>query len=418
MSTHQDTDLPRRHAQKLLELTQAMVFLLGLIISLDWVDITWAAETNSDLVFGMSTALTGPAVDLGNNMKTGVLVGFHRGNKDGGIRGRRLRLIALDDGYEPSRTILNIRKLIEEDHVLGIIGNVGTPTAIAALPIINEHHTLFFAPFTGAGVLRKSPPDRSVINFRASYEEETAAIIGALVRIGKIQPEEIAFFSQQDGYGDSGYNGGLIALTRHGLKPEHHVTHVRYERNTLAVEEALATIMLAEPLPRAVILIGAYAPCAKFIRMAREAGLQAIFLNVSFVGSLPLAEALGPAEFRTIITQVVPHPVESGLPLVKEFRQDLHAYDPKEVPNFGSLEGYIAARILIRALENTTDPITGDTMVPALEQLDTFELGLDHSLQLNALHHQASHQVWATQIKDGKVVPFDWKNLPHILKRP
>ena len=289
---------------------------------------------------------------------------------------------------------------------------------MAALPIINEHHTLFFAPFTGAGILRKSPPDRSVFNYRASYEEETAAMIEALITIGKIQPQQIAFFTQQDGYGDAGYNGGLMALRRHGLNNEHHPIHGRDERNTLAVEEALATIFMAESLPRAVILVGAYAPCAKFIRLARDVGLNAIFLNLAFVGSLPLAEALGPGEFRTIITQVVPHPLETGIPIVKEYQEDLQAFDPKQTHNFGSLEGYIAARILIRALSNLSDSITADTVSSALEQLGTFDLGLKHQLRLDTFHHQASHQVWATQIKNGKVVSFDRKNLPQILKNP
>ena len=135
-----------------------------------------------DIVLGMSTALSGPAGDLGKNMKQGVLVGLERANQAGGIHGRSLKLIALDDGYEPTRTAPNMRKLIEKEKVLAVIGNVGTPTAIAAVPIANEQKTLLFAPFTGAGVLRKNPPDRYVINYRASYAEETAAMIDALIQ--------------------------------------------------------------------------------------------------------------------------------------------------------------------------------------------------------------------------------------------
>ncbi len=396
--------------------TRTLVLLLSIITSLGFGQPTWAKNSPSDLVFGMSTALSGPAADLGDNMKAGVLAGFHRANNAGGIQGRNLRLIALDDGYEPSRTTPNIRKLIEQDRVLGIIGNVGTPTAMAALPIINEQHRLFFAPFTGAGILRKNPPDRFVINYRASYAEETAAMIDALVTIGKISPQQIAFFTQRDGYGDAGYIGGLTALKRHGIQKEQQILHVRYERNTLAVENALATILLAEQLPQAVVLVGAYGPCAKFIRLARETGLNTLFLNVSFVGSIPLATALGQKEYRTLITQVVPHPLNSNLPLVKEFRQDLETYDSKRTPTFGSLEGYIASRILVRGLLGMKGPIAADTIVSALEQLRTFDLGLEHPLQLDSSHHQANHQVWVTQLKGGQVIPFDWSNLPNILQ--
>ena len=390
--------------------------LLSITIGLCTFQPIQAEPPASDYVFGMSTALTGPASDLGENMKTGVLAGFDRANKQGGIRGKQLRLIILDDGYEPSRTTPNIRKLIEQDHVLGIIGNVGTPTAMAALPIIQEHQTLFFAPFTGAGILRKTPPDPTVINYRASYEEETAAMIDALITIGNIQPEQIAFFTQRDGYGDAGYTGGLMALKRHGLTQDQSILHVRYERNTLAVEDGLATLLLAPSLPKAVILVGAYAPCAKFIRLAREAGLETLFLNVSFVGSIPLASELGPKESRTIITQVVPHPLESSLPITQEFQADLHAYDPNRTPNFGSLEGYIAARILVQALLHANHPRTSQEVVSALEHLGTFNLGLERPLRLDASHHQASHQVWATRLQNGHVIPFHWHELPELLK--
>jgi len=197
---------------------------------------------------------------LGKNMKQGVLVGLERANRAGGINGRSLKLIALDDGYEPTRTAPNMRRLIEQERVLAVIGNVGTPTAIAAVPIANEQKTLLFAPFTGAGVLRKNPPDRYVINYRASYAEETAAMIDALIKTGKLKTDEIAFFTQRDGYGDAGFIGGITALKHHGLRDENSVVHARYARNTLAVENALATILIASPPPQAVIMVGAYAP--------------------------------------------------------------------------------------------------------------------------------------------------------------
>ncbi len=159
MIPYPSADGKRLHITWLGRRTPTVLLMLPLLITgLGLAHPAWAENSSTDLVFGMSTALTGPAADLGDNMKAGVLAGFYRANKEGGIHGRPLRLIALDDGYEPSRTTPNIRKLIDQEHVLGIIGNVGTPTAMAALPIINEQHRLFFAPFTGAGILRKIIP--------------------------------------------------------------------------------------------------------------------------------------------------------------------------------------------------------------------------------------------------------------------
>ena len=122
------------------------------------------------------------------------------------------------------------------------------------------------------------------------------------------------------------------------MKDENAIIHARYERNTLAVENALADVLFASTPPKAVIMVGAYAPCAKFIELAKETGLDALFLNVSFVGSASLARELGEPMDKVIVTQVVPHPQEIGLPIVKAYHEDLQAFDPKAVPTFGSLE--------------------------------------------------------------------------------
>jgi len=354
-------------------------------------------------------------MDLGRDMLHGVQAGLERANRGGGVDGRRLRLITLDDGYEPARTAPNMRRLIEDDGVMAVIGNVGTPTAIAAIPIAEERHTLLFAPFTGAGVLRRQPPSRYVINYRASYAEETAAMVDALVDRGGLRPEEVAFFTQRDGYGDAGFAGGIAALKRHGLKDENRVHHARYERNTTAVEAALADLLLAEPPPRAVIMVGAYGPCAKFIRLAEESGLDALFLNVSFVGSASLARELGKTGARVVISQVVPYPGAVDLSLVRDFRGDMETIDPQAVDSFGALEGYIAMRIFTRALERIAGVPSRDGIVRALEGMGEFDIGLGTPLRLTSDEHQACHRVWPTLLRDGRFVPTDWSAVGGLL---
>jgi ABC-type branched-subunit amino acid transport system substrate-binding protein len=377
-----------------------------------------AAEptTRRVIELGMSTALTGPTANLGQDMRLGVLAGLERANRAGGTNGRLLQLIALDDGYEPARAAPNIHQLIQTDNVLCIIGDVGTPTAVVAVPIVMEERTPFFAAFTGAGILRKDPPDRYILNYRASYAEETAAMIDALIDGAGVRTNEIAFFTQRDAYGDAGFAGGLAALKRHGLSDEKGVLHVRYERNTLAVENALATLLYAEPEPRAVVMVGAYAPCAKFIKMAHEAGLKAVFLNVSFVGSDALATALGELPAHVIVTQVVPHPQTVGLPIVRDYQADVKAVMPTAKPGFGSLEGYIAARILTTALNSIPGEPTREKLVDALESMDEFDPGVGEKLHYGPTNHQACHHVWPTILKDGAFVPFEWKDMTPLLK--
>jgi ABC-type branched-subunit amino acid transport system substrate-binding protein len=373
-------------------------------------------KTARTVALGMSTALSGPASFLGQNVRAGVAAAINEKNQSGGISGQPLELICLDDGYEPTRTAPNMRRLIHQDKVLSIIGNVGTPTAVSAIPIANASQTVFFGAISGAGILRKTPADRFVINYRASYAEEVSAMIEALITFGRLSPGEIAFFTQRDSYGDAGFAGGVEALKKHGLKDESTVLHSRYERNTLAVEHGLADIMLAEKLPRAIIMIGTYAPCAAFIRLAKEYSLDAFFLNVSFVGAEPLAQNLGKTGDGVIITQVVPH-FGGDLPIVQRYRQALTAYQPSLKASFSSLEGFIAAQILFKGLEGIKGPLTREAVVDALENLDHFDIGMDQSLRLNNVEHQACHRVWPMVLENGRAVPFDWRQLAQSAAR-
>jgi ABC-type branched-subunit amino acid transport system substrate-binding protein len=215
---------------------------------------TSAEEPPCSYVFGMSTVLSGPTAHLGINMRNGVLAALEESNQQGGIQGRDLCLIALDDNYEPEMTVPNMHRLIEQENVLAIIGNVGT------------NRVPFLGAFTGAGILRRTPPNPYVVNYRASYAEETAAMVQALITHGRLQPNEIAFFTQRDAYGDSGFVGGIAALKENGLKDETQITHGTYERNSLSIENGLADILLAEPEPKAVIIVGTYAPAMHLLQ--------------------------------------------------------------------------------------------------------------------------------------------------------
>ena len=368
-----------------------------------------AAIAEQDIQVGMSTALSGPARALGQSMKVGVEACFKQVNDDGGVQGKSLRLIAIDDGYEPSQAAPNMRTLIDDQQVIAVIGNVGTPTAIVTVPIANEKKTLLFGAFTGAGVLRKTPPDRYVINYRASYAEETAAMITGLLGAG-IKPEEIAFFTQNDGYGDAGYNGAISALISKGYKEARKLAHGRYTRNTLNVEEALGVILDAEVEPKAIIMVGAYAPNAAFIKLAREDFPDTLFLNVSFVGSVPLAKRLGDAGEGVIVTQVVPD-YNSDLPGVVQYRQALEKYAPGTAPGFVSLEGCIVAKVFSEGLRNAGETQTRESVIDGLQGLTDLDAGIGETLHYSDSSHQGSHKVWPTVIRSGNYIPLEWSDL-------
>ncbi len=300
-----------------------------------------------------------------------------------------------------------MRALVDEHGVFAVLGNVGTPTAAVSVAIANERKVPFFGAFTGAGILRKSPPDRYVVNYRASYAQETAAMVRGFTQDLRIRPEHVAFFTQNDAYGDAGFAGGVKALEAAGFARARKLPHGRYQRNTVDVEGALARLLEPKATVKAVIMVGAYKPCAKFIRLARENGLDAVFANVSFVGSDALAAELGRDGDGVVVTQVVPH-YDEALPVVVDYRRHVA---PRDV-NFVSLEGYIAARAFVESLRAAGPNATREAFIDAIESGRPIDLGLGHTHSLSRDNHQFSDAVWPTFLKGGRFFPLrHWGDL-------
>ena len=356
-----------------------------------------AGASSNQIAVGMSGALTGPARALGLGMRAGIDAYFARTNGSGGVFGKQLRLIALDDGYEPLLAAGNLHRLIDQEKVFAVLRDPGTPTAAIGVPIANQQHVPFFGAYTGASLLHKTPPDRYVINYRASYAEETAEIVRGLLREARLKPQDLAFFTQNDSYGDAGYAGAKAALKAMGFAGAERLVHARYPRNTEDVERALADVLDPTVHPRAVIMIGATAPCAKFIRLAREYGLNAIFVNVSFVNGDALLEALGPAAEVVVVTQVIP-PLDADLPAVREFRSEVR----KENRGFVSLEGYLAAAAFVEGMRRAGPGASAEAFIDALESSGPMDLGTGAPLLLTKARHQLSDRVYPTIIRGGK----------------
>lgn len=370
-----------------------------------------AAPQKDPIKIGMSTSLTGPNQQIGLEMKQGVDVYFAKVNESGGIDGRPLELIALDDRYEPNLVGPNMRTLIDKDGVLAVIGNVGAPTAVVSAPIASEKQVLLFGAFTGTQELRKVPPDRYVINLRASYEEETAALVKGLLSIG-IKPDEIAFFTQNDAYGDSGYEGAMKAIRASGYQGED-LPNARYSRNTLNVEEGLAELLgLAKP-PKAIIIVGTYAPAAKFIKMAKKEFPNTLFLNVSFVGSDAFANELGADGDRVVVTQVVPF-LNTDLPAVREFQEDMKKYGGADAKlNFVSFEGYLTAKLFVVGLKRAAanNALTREGIIDAFEGMRDVDIGIGATVSFDKNEHQGLHTVWPIILENGKLRPLNWPEL-------
>ena len=351
------------------------------------------------IVFGQSAALTGPAAELGLDMQRGILAAFAEANAAGGIAGREIELVTLDDRYEPEAAIANTETLIGKERVFALIGAVGTPTSAATEPIARAARVPFIAPFTGAEFLR-DPALTNVVNIRASYFEETEAIVDHLV--SDRGARRIAVLYQDDSYGRSGLAGVERALKQRDMTLAAAGTYVR---NTTAVKTALLALRGARP--DAIIVVGAYEPSAIFTRWARKLGVDALIVNISFVGANALANALKPAGEGVYVTQVVPFPEGDEMPLLAEYRGALAAYDSAALPEFGSLEGYIAGRLTLEVLRRIGAEPTRADFLGALAGIGAFDIG-GFVLRYGPRDNRGSEQVFLTMIRaDGSIVPVE-----------
>jgi branched-chain amino acid transport system substrate-binding protein len=367
--------------------------------------------TDNEIRFGIAAPFSGTTKELGLQMRLGIEVAFKEANARGGVNGRMLTLVPVDDGYEPSRTLEAMRRLYEAEQVFGVIGNVGTPTAEVALPYALEHRILFYGAFTGANLLRHDPPDRYVFNYRPSYAEETDAVVRYLVKLRKLRPEQIAVFAQQDGYGDAGFAG--VAKAMRALRgDEGTILRLNYKRNTLDVDEAITRLRQSKIPIKAVVMVATYRAAAKFIEKTRDAYPGMIYTNVSFVGSSSLAEELmllGPRFANgVIVTQVVP-PVDSYASIVLDYKNALATYAPAgETPGFVSFEGYLSTKVLVEALRRSVPQLDVEKVVDALETLRDYDIGLGVPLNFSRTEHQALHKVWGTQLDaNGRYQPIE-----------
>ena len=367
--------------------------------------------TDSEIRFGISAPLSGPAKELGQNIKLGIEAAFNVANTNGGVYGRQLHLVAVDDGYEPARTAATMKQLYERDQVFGVIGNVGTPTAVVALPYALDRKMLFFGAFTGAGLLRNDPPDRYVFNYRASYAEETAAVVNYLVKVKHIAPEQIAVFAQQDSYGDAGFAGVAKAI-RSLRGDDAAILRLNYQRNTIDVDDAVNQLLQRRRNPiKAVIMVPTYRAAAKFIEKTRDLYPDMIYTSVSFVGSTALADELmllGKIYATgVIVTQVVPT-VDGHSSLVLNYKSALAKYFPGQEPDYVSFEGYVDANVLIAALQRNGPQLDTEKLVGTLENLRDLDVGLGTPVSFSGSEHQGVHKVWGTQLdSNGHYQPLD-----------
>ncbi|MBV8060118.1 MAG: ABC transporter substrate-binding protein [Alphaproteobacteria bacterium] len=348
--------------------------------------------TPTEIKLGQVAALEGANSWLGKGMRTGLMAAFSEVNYTGGINGRKITLVSRDDSYDPDKAAASVKQVINDDKVFAVVGCVGTPTSNAIVPITEEANVPFVGALTGAKSLR-DPKWKNVVNFRASYGQETEVWIQYLTK--DLGLKKVAAFYQDDAFGQAGLSGVKAAMDKRSMTL---VAEGGYPRGTKDIAAALDKIKAAQP--EAVVMVAAYAPAAEFIREAKKAGVKAVFVNISFVGSDALAKELGPDAEGVLVTQVVPSYYDVGQPFIMKYLMAMRAYDKQEPFSFVSLEGYAVGRMVIEALEKAGTTLTRQSLMAALSSGDYDLNGL--KLQFGNGRTQGSDAVFLTVIqKDG-----------------
>ncbi len=359
--------------------------------------ITAPGVTDIEILIGSSSALSSHAGQLGTRYINGAMARINQINEEGGIYGRKIRVISYDDQYDPPKAVENTQKLINEDKVFALFNYVGTPTAVQVIPIVEEAKVPLVGLFTGANVLRE-PVNKYIFNIRASYYQEIEHAIKYFV--DKLGLKKVAVFYQADDYGMDGLEGTKIALEKRGLEP---VALGSYIRGTMDVEEAVQAITESEA--EVVVMVGTYSPTAKFVRLVKPQKPNMIFHSVSFVGPEEFVTELEGHTENVFVTQVVPPLYQTELlDSVEKYNENLAKYYPGESPSFEGLEGFVNAKVLVEGLRRCGGNLTREGLIEALESIRDYSAGIGAAVTFGGNDHQGLDKVYLTAIEDGNFI--------------
>lgn len=370
---------------------------LAAISAIVFSTLGWASEpglTDTSITIGMSAPLSGPNGAYGIDMQQTILAYFGHLNKTGGINGRTLELVTLDDGYETERTVANTKTLLQEKNVFSLLAYYGSsPTTEALNSVIGPAKVPLVGTISGASTLREpissNPNSRYMFNVRASYADETEAMVNQLVSLGL---KNIAVLYQNDGFGQSGLEGVSAALKKHGQTPSAVGT---VERNSIEVAKAVESISKANP--QAVVMVTLYKPTAAFVKAMKKAGQNPMFMTLSPVGTEQLIQELGPEARGIGISQVVPYPWNNVTPIVREYQK--LATKPGSYSYYG-MEGYLMARTLVEGLKRAGRDLTREKLLSALESMNNVEFG-GYRINYSATARHGSRFVELTVVGPG-----------------
>jgi ABC-type branched-subunit amino acid transport system substrate-binding protein len=377
------------------------------------------AQGERELVFGMSAAFTGANGELGIEYYRGLMAYLDYYDKHVGEGGWTIRVKPANDGYNPAPCFQNTVNFIVRDDVFALACYVGTPTTTHVLPLLQkfkDRHIYLLFPFTGAQPLRDEPFGKYVFNLRASYFDETRALVDHLLAVGR---DRIGVFYQSDAYGRTGWDGVRRALAAHGL---HIVSEAAYRRGAVFGQDfSFEARHILDAGVDAIVVVGTYASQAAFIRDARNAGCDLPIAGLSFSDSDKMLDLLKAEGERTgrdytvdlIQSQVVPSYAETDLPGVRFYREIMGAYEGGGMPSGGeaysprrysfvSFEGFLNGMLLGEMVRRMGDAPSRERIPEVMESIRDFDLGIGVNAHFGPNRHQGLDAIYLTTVRDGR----------------
>lgn len=383
-----------------------VLFLIGLAVGGAGRGQTAPGVTEKEIVIGSCAALEGPSQFLGRETVAGAEAYFRMVNEEGGVHGRKLKLVSFDDSYDPGKAESCWEKLLaEKPFAMGFF--VGTPTAVKYVPLAEKSQIPIVGLFTGAQTLY-APLRHWVINVRASYFDETRAQVDGLWK--QLHYRKIGIIYPDDPFGAAVLSGVEAALTANGGTP---VGTASYQRQSNETSGAIDKVRAAHP--DAVIVVGPSNTVAPIVKQAHAKGWRPLFVTVSFVGTDELIQQAGEDSDGMVITQVVPPYYLTDLKTVALYRRTLLKYEQASKPNFVSLEGFVDAMVLVEGLKKAGKELTREGLIHGIESIHEWDAGLGAELKVDysAKDHKGFEHVIPTVVRGGRAVPFtDWTIVP------
>ena len=318
----------------------------------------------TDIVIGQSAPLTGGNADFGKDIRAGAMAYFKQINDEGGINGRQLKLVTLDDKNDAKVAGENAKKLIEDERAVALFGFASATLSLPAMPIVAEKRVPFFAPFTGADTIRKQ--NDYVYTIRVSYAEEIEKLVNFWGGLGATR---IAVLHYDDLVGKQNFESVAGALRKFGKTP----ASIAIKRNAELSDDTVNQVIAADP--QMVLVTTLSAPAAKLISALHAKNKPFPVTSLSFVGVSQLTKLLGTQSAGITVALTVPAPRNTNIPVVKECADAWKAAGNTAPMSVTSLEACIAAKVLAEGIKRAGKGVTRDSLQIALSALTRLDVG-------------------------------------------